>query len=63
MTRAEWAFLCVVALWLGLGVGFLIEGMEWAAVVGTIPTWAFVVAVRIAPRKLPQADKTKEWFI
>lgn len=68
MSRADWielsAFLCVVALWLGLGVGFLIEGMESAAVIGMVPSWAFLLAVRFSHRKAPRIeDKTKEWFV
>lgn len=69
MSRADWieasAFVCVVSLLLGLGLAFLIEGMEWAAVVGTIPTWAFLGAIRLGHRKAPRIieDKTRDWFV
>lgn len=68
MNRAAWielsAFLSVVSLLLGIGAAFLIEGMEKAAVIGTVPSWAFLLAVRFSHRKAPRVeDKTKEWFI
>lgn len=69
MSRADWieasAFVCVVSLLRGLGLAFLIEGMESAAIIGTIPSWAFVLAVRLhRPRKPTRIkDPTMEWFI
>lgn len=50
MTRADWieagAIFCVASLWLGLGAAFLIDGMGLAAVIGTLPSWVFVLTVR-----------------
>lgn len=68
MSRADWieasAFVCVVSLLLGIGLAFLIEGMESAAIIGTIPSWAFVLAIRFSHRKAPRiTDPTREWFI
>lgn len=68
MSRADWielsAFLCVISLLLGIGAAFLIEGMEKAAVIGTVPSWAFVLAVKLTHRKAPRiTDQTSEWFI
>lgn len=68
MSRAAWlelgAVLSVSALWLGIFAAFLIDGMDWAAAVGTIPTWAYLGAIRITHRKAPRiTDPTREWFI
>lgn len=68
MTRKDWleaaGFFCIVSLLLGLGMAFLIEGMEPAAIIGTIPSWAFVLAIRFSHRKAPKiTDPTREWFI
>lgn len=58
------AFLCMVAMYAGFGAAFLIEGMESAAIIGTIPSWAFVLAIRFGHRKAPKiTDHTCEWFI
>lgn len=68
MNRVDWfeaaGFFCVVSLLLGLGMAFLIEGMEPAAIIGTIPSWAFVLSIRFGHRKAPKiTDQTREWFI
>lgn len=68
MTRKDWfeaaGFFCMISLLLGLGMAFLIEGMEPAAIIGTIPSWAFVLAIRFGHRKAPRiTDPTREWFI
>lgn len=68
MNRKDWfeasGFFCMISLLLGLGMAFLIEGMEPAAVIGTIPSWAFVLAVKLTHRKAPRlTDPTKEWFV
>lgn len=68
MSRADFieagAFICVVALYVGIAVAFLIEGLEVAAVIGTIPSFAYLAAIRFTDRKAPRiTDPTKEWFV
>lgn len=61
MTRTDWleagAFVCIVALLVGIGAAFLIDGMGWAAVVGTAPSWAYLGAVRFGVDHWPRIDR------
>jgi hypothetical protein len=58
MNRHDWievsAWVSICALWTGIGASFLISGMEWAALVGTIPSFAFIIAVRKTDWSKPQ---------
>lgn len=62
MSRADGietgAFLSVVSLYIGLGAAFLIDGMEFSAVIGTLPSWALLIATRFA-----KEDETWPLFI
>lgn len=41
MWLKAWGYVAVASFWLGAGVSFLIEGKEWALLVGLIPAIPF----------------------
>lgn len=58
------AFLCVVAMYVGFGAAFLIDGMGWASFAGTVPSWVFIGAHYLGKRKRRKIiDSTREWFV
>lgn len=50
MNQTDWVdaggFLSAFAFCLGMGAAITIDGMVWAALVGTIPAWVYLLATK-----------------